>query len=277
MTDQEEFARLERAGWNDAATAKDYAVDFAKAADQCVPAMAEATGAQPGFHVLDLCTGHGSIARALADSGAQVTGLDFSAAMLDMARVAVPEATFMEGDAANLPFDDRSFDGVTMGFGILHLPDVPAVLDEIARVLKPGGAFALSCWHGPERVSVLPAFFKAAGTLADMSLANLPPGLPAFHYALPENTYPLLENAGFKEPELRTVDSHWICANGDDPVDYFENGTVRGAALIRSQPPDRKAAIRKAVADWVEATCARTDDGHWHIPIPAAIISARRV
>jgi SAM-dependent methyltransferase len=239
--------------------------------------MIAACGAREGTHILDLCTGHGPIARALVDSGASVTGLDFSSAMLDLARGAVPEATFVEGDAADLPFDEGSFDGVTMGFGILHLPDVPGVFSEVARVLKPGGRFVLSCWHGPERPSVLPAFFKAAAAHADMSLAKLPPGEPAFHYAQPENTFPLLEAAGFAAPELRSVASFWTCPDAETPAHYFENGTVRGAALMRSQPEDRKRAIRSDVAEWVKTTCASTEVGQWHVPIPAAIISAQRV
>ena len=86
------------------------------------------------MRVLDVCCGPGMISAAAARRGAQIVGLDFSAAAVDIARASVPAAEFHEGDAQNLPFDDSSFDAVVCGFGIIHLPDPQRGLAEMYRL-----------------------------------------------------------------------------------------------------------------------------------------------
>ena len=100
------FASLEKSEWTNAGVAQTYAQQFAKAADMVVPQLVSGVLAGPQSHVLDLCCGHGNVSAALVGAGAKVTGLDFSAAMLEMARKAVPSAEFIEGDAMNLPFEE---------------------------------------------------------------------------------------------------------------------------------------------------------------------------
>lgn len=125
LKEPDTFAALEKREWAKADVAQSYAQVFAMAADMVVPYLVKAVSAQPGTKALDLCCGHGNVALGLIRAGAEVTGLDFSAAMLEMARTAVPEAEFIEGDAMDLSFDDRSFDAVTIGFGMPHVPDPP--------------------------------------------------------------------------------------------------------------------------------------------------------
>ncbi|MGB6229778.1 MAG: methyltransferase domain-containing protein, partial [Litorimonas sp.] len=96
------FVAMEREGWADTATAQAYADGFSEASAQHVPHLVRAVGAGPGMRALDLCCGHGIVAEGLVAAGAEVTALDFSPAMLVLARERVPEATFMEGDAGNL-------------------------------------------------------------------------------------------------------------------------------------------------------------------------------
>ena len=95
--------------------------------------------------LLDLCCGTGVMTRDLAAKapGGQVIGVDFSPAMLAVARrnVADPRVEFVEADAMHLPFDDASFDGAAMGFSMRNLVDIDAALREIARVLRPGATF----------------------------------------------------------------------------------------------------------------------------------------
>ncbi len=97
-----------------------------------------------GEAALDLCCGTGDIAFALARAGAKVSGVDFSAAMLDVARrrsVAAGSGTvtFEQGDALSLRFAAESFDLVTIGYGLRNLRSIDAGLGEIARVTRPGG------------------------------------------------------------------------------------------------------------------------------------------
>ncbi|MGI9371161.1 MAG: methyltransferase domain-containing protein [Hyphomicrobiales bacterium] len=271
MSDFTAFGDMERNGWSETETASAYANGFASATAMCVPAMVAAVSAGTGYKALDLCCGHGIVAKGLHDAGAQVTGLDFSPAMLDLARTSYPEIEFIAGDATDTSYDDNSFDAVTMGFGILHIPDAAKALKEVKRILKPGGKFAYSVWHGPEQSAAFRIVFSAIGAHGDTSIA-LPPG-PAIHdFADKEFATAALSEAGFTSPYFDTVNSHWMVEDAGTPVDFFMEGTVRGAALLRAQPKEKRAAIRNAVTAQVEDELGPT--GPWKVGIPAAIVSA---
>lgn len=100
-----------------------------------------------GSHALDLCCGTGDWTISLAKSvGAEgkVIGLDFSQNMLKIAEEKVKQeqlhqVELIHGNAMELPFDDNTFDYVTIGFGLRNVPDYMKVLTEMHRVLKPGG------------------------------------------------------------------------------------------------------------------------------------------
>ncbi|MVO99717.1 demethylmenaquinone methyltransferase [Paenibacillus lutrae] len=102
---------------------------------------------QEGSRALDVCTGTGDWAIALADAvgtRGEVIGLDFSNNMLQIARdkqekQALKQLTLIQGNAMELPFEDHSFDYVTIGFGLRNVPDYLTVLREMYRVTKPGG------------------------------------------------------------------------------------------------------------------------------------------
>jgi demethylmenaquinone methyltransferase/2-methoxy-6-polyprenyl-1,4-benzoquinol methylase len=110
------------------------------------PAM---RGAQP-FALLDLAGGTGDVAfRAIEAGGADLraTVVDINADMLDVGRARAGERglddaiTFVEGNAEALPFPDRSYDAVTVAFGIRNVPRIEAALKEAHRVLRIGGHF----------------------------------------------------------------------------------------------------------------------------------------
>ena len=110
--------------------------------------VVELAAVQPGNRALDLCCGTGDIAFALARRGAEVTGLDFSPAMLEVAEIPTEKIrdpksetrnpTFIQGDAQQIPFPDASFDIVTVGYGLRNLASWEKGLDEMHRVARPG-------------------------------------------------------------------------------------------------------------------------------------------
>ena len=100
---------------------------------------------QKGSKALDVCCGTADWTIALSEavgSKGQVTGLDFSENMLEVGKqktASLDNIQLVHGDAMNLPFDDNSFDYVTIGFGLRNVPDYLSALKEMHRVLKPGG------------------------------------------------------------------------------------------------------------------------------------------
>ncbi len=98
---------------------------------------------EPGARVLDVCCGTGDLALAAHAEGGRVTGLDFSEPMLERARRKSSEVEWVRGDLLELPFEDASFDAVTVGFGVRHVEELGAALRELRRVLRSGGRLAV--------------------------------------------------------------------------------------------------------------------------------------
>lgn len=103
---------------------------------------ADLAALQPGQSALDVATGTGDLALALArrvGPSGQVVGCDFSERMLARARTKAPGVRFEQANALDLPYADGSFDAVTVGFGARNFADLRRGLAEMARVARPGG------------------------------------------------------------------------------------------------------------------------------------------
>lgn len=113
--------------------------------------MVRACALTPTMRVLDLCSGTGDVAFALAEQGrpAEVVATDFVPEMLAVAEkksVSHPPAipvSFSVADAQDLPFPDESFDVATVAFGVRNLPERERNFAEVLRVLKPGGRYVI--------------------------------------------------------------------------------------------------------------------------------------
>lgn len=113
------------------------------------------SGAAVGDRCLDVCCGSGDLTQRLArrvGAMGQVVGVDFSAELLAVARQnssGLP-VEWVEADALALPFAENSFDAATMGYGLRNVSDIPASLQELHRVLKPGAKVAILDFHRPD-------------------------------------------------------------------------------------------------------------------------------
>jgi SAM-dependent methyltransferase len=118
----------------------------------------------PGQEVLDVAAGTGNIAIRAAAAGAQVVGLDLTPELFGTARERANEhgvtVDWVEGDAEDLPFEDKRFDHVLSAFGVQFAPRHEIVAQELARVCRPGGRIALVNWTPEGQVGEL---FKIMG------------------------------------------------------------------------------------------------------------------
>ncbi|MDF5712824.1 MAG: bifunctional demethylmenaquinone methyltransferase/2-methoxy-6-polyprenyl-1,4-benzoquinol methylase UbiE [Rhizonema sp. NSF051] len=129
--------------------------------------------AQPGDTCLDLCCGSGDLSLRLArrvGTTGQVYGVDFSSAMLEIAKqrfqhqyphiqdstnpVSNTRVTWVEADVLDLPFEDHQFDAATMGYGLRNVIAIPQCLKELHRVLKRGAKAAILDFHRPSNPQI---------------------------------------------------------------------------------------------------------------------------
>ncbi len=120
-----------------------------------------------GERALDLAAGTGDIAFAVAARGAKTIGLDITHRMMQLAQAKTRQeparrslggGRFITGDMTSLPFRSSSFDLVTTGYGLRNVPDLNTAIDEIARVLKPGGRLLSLDFNRPENAIVRSAY-----------------------------------------------------------------------------------------------------------------------
>lgn len=118
-------------------------------------ATTRAVAPRPGQRILDLAAGTGASSVSLARSGAEVVAADFSPGMIaegERRWSGIPNLSFQQADATDLPFGDDEFDSVTMSFGLRNVVDPKKALRELLRVTKPGGRLVVCEFsHPPSR------------------------------------------------------------------------------------------------------------------------------
>lgn len=162
--------------------------------------------------ILDIATGTGDLAIAMAHAtDAKITGFDLSAGMLEVGKKKVAEQKLdnriemIQGDAENMPFEDNSFDVITVAFGVRNFENLEKGLNEIYRVLKPGGKFVILEFSQPEAVPmkqlytlysryILPKIGKRISK-DQSAYTYLPDSVKAFPYG--EEMKKILKNAKF--------------------------------------------------------------------------------
>ena len=104
---------------------------------------------RPEMQILDLCCGKGQTTEFLVTQSTSVTGLDASAVALAQAAQTAPAAKYIQGWAESMPFEDAQFDLVYVSLALHEMRPVQLwqVLQEVHRVLKPGGSFTFVDFH----------------------------------------------------------------------------------------------------------------------------------
>lgn len=215
-------------------------------------AAVRAAKVDPSTRALDVCCGTGDISFLLAEAGAEhVTGLDFSPNMLAQAERRRAEldgdtaarVTFVRGDALELPFDDSSFDVITVGFGVRNVEDLDGALREFVRVARPGARIVCLELTRPQS--------RPANAFYDVWFDRIVPMLGALvsrdraaYTYLPESTrsFPrpprlaeLMREAGMDAVRWRRY------AGG---IVALHRGTTRSTGPATGDLPERDAAVR---------------------------------
>lgn len=165
--------------------------------------------------ILDIATGTGDLAIMMGKkTTAQITGLDLSAGMLEVGRKKVEQEglssriEMIQGDSESLPFDDNSFDCVTVSFGVRNFEHLEQGLAEIYRILKPGGTFVILEFSYPTTFpmkqlytfyskNILPAIGKLVSK-DQSAYTYLPDSVRAFPHG--EEMKNILKNVKFTQP-----------------------------------------------------------------------------
>jgi len=150
---------------------------------------------QRGERAIDLACGTGDIALETAARGASVIGLDITPRMVELGRAKAKRArheglwpipTFLVGDMTALPFPDASVDLVTTGYGLRNVPVLEEALDEIERVLRPGGRLLSLDFNRP-RWRVVRAVYLGYLTAVGSALGWILHGDPDTYRYIPES------------------------------------------------------------------------------------------
>jgi ubiquinone/menaquinone biosynthesis C-methylase UbiE len=267
--DPEAVRAFEHAGWQ--AVAAEYDATFAQASACFADALLDAAGVGAATRLLDVCCGTGVVTGAAARRGADVTGMDFSVAMLDQARRRHAQLRFDEGDAEALPYADGSFDAVVSNFGIHHIAHSDRAMAEARRVLRPGGRLAITNWAAPTDNIAWRLLFDAIGAHGDLRAANAPPS--GGNLQTQQAALGLLAEAGFGECRVEMIRREWLLAEPRELVAALARGTVRTAAMINAQSAEARRHIEAAIAD---AAAPYRRDGCHAVPIAAILASGTR-
>jgi ubiquinone/menaquinone biosynthesis methyltransferase len=161
---------------------------------------------QPGDRVLDLACGTGDLITAATAHTRRVVGLDLTHRMLQLAARRRAVRSLVTGDMLALPFGDARFDVVTTGYGLRNVPDLRQAIQEIRRVLSPGGRLLSLDFNRPENPLVR-AVYLTYLTVVGSALGAVLHGDPDTYRYIPESIrqYPgahgvarLLEAEGFE-------------------------------------------------------------------------------
>jgi SAM-dependent methyltransferase len=250
--------------------------------DQLAPvsaAMIERLDVAAGDRVLDIASGTGepglSIAR-LAPAG-RVVLTDLSAEMLDVAarRAATQGVSNIETtvcSADDLPFDDATFDSVSVRFGYMFFPDMAKATAEFARVLRPGGRLCSSVWVKPEENP-----WTTIAMQAIAAEAVVPPPDPdrpnMFRCAAPNYVSALYEGAGLRDVAEWDVAVELVTESPEQYWDMIsEHVSLAVAALQQVDEPARERIRAQALAQ----VSAFEQDGHVRVPGMARCIVGTR-
>ena len=242
--------------------------DWAESEERQIPTYERALSrveAGPGTRVLDLGCGAGTFLRLAGERGAEVSGLDASAGLIELARERVPGADLRVGDMGGLPFADDSFDLVTGFNSFFFAEDMVGALREAGRVARPGAPVVIQVWGAAERCELL-EIIAAVGPLRAEAPSG--PGLSAL--AQPGRLEGLAEAADLRPDESFDHAYAFEFADADAFVRAMLGAGGVGEAVEHSGEAAVVDAIRGAAEPHRAANGSIRFENEWHYLIARA-------
>lgn len=208
-----------------------------------------------GAWVLDVACGTGNAALAAASRGASVVGVDLSPQLVDMARARAvlaraADATFLVGDAGNLPVEAGAFDVSVSVFGVIFAPDPAAAVGQMLTALRPGGTLVIASWldRGP---------IHEAGALLRAALPPDPGGARAARWEDRDWVAELVAGAGARDVAQHEAE---LAFSAESPEAWFAEQEDHHPVWrwARRMLPERRWETLRA--DAVAALRAGSDD-----------------
>jgi SAM-dependent methyltransferase len=233
------------------------------------PHLVEAAGIAPGQAVLDVACGTGVVARTAADrmgGRGRVAGADLNEGMLAVAGRLRPDLEWHRADAADLPFEDGSFDAVLCQSALMFFPDRVGALREMGRVAAAGGTVAVQVW---DRLEAQAGY----GTLYEAFARHLGPeaaDLDGAYWALGdlELLGSLFEAAGLTVTDTRTRVGAVRFGSAAEAVATELDATPLGAQIDQDT---RRRVLEDAVAAMGPFVVA---GGRVELPIRGHLVTA---
>jgi SAM-dependent methyltransferase len=265
-----DFDAYEREIW--AGRAGAYQRGFARLTAHTVPALLDAAGVGAGTRLLDVGTGPGVVAGAAVARRARVTAVDAEPSMAEAVARNVPGVDVRVAVLPDLPLNDGEFDAVTGNFVINVVGDPAAALEELGRVLRPGGRVALTCWTypPPPALGVAAEAIEAAGVPWPDDIP-VPPFRP---YSSPGAFEALLDGTGFTGAAAHELRWEHRADPGEWWQDVYLSGVTSNGVVIGRQDSATVARI-KAEFDRLIARYA-VGGGQVALPAVAVLASAGR-
>ncbi len=214
---------------------------------------------RPGERILDLGCGSGQLTAKIAETGANVTGIDRSAEMIAEARRNFPSLQFNVADAANFNAE-APVDAVFSNAALHWVKDADGAASSVARALRQGGRFVLEMGGKGNNKSVLDTLREVAG----------PVEIPWYFPSVGEYTS-LLERHGF-EIALATLFDRPTPVEGEDGLEDWL--IMFGTSILAGFGEDRAGEIRREVADRLRPKMFQ--DGRWLVDYRRLRVVAKR-
>ncbi len=236
---------------------------------QWAPRVVAAAGIGAGDRVLDVGCGTGVLTRTIADSfglGGAVVGLDVTEEMIATARRVRPEIDWRVGSATDLPFEDGEFTAVVSQFALMFVRDQVRALEEMRRVLAPGGRLAVAVWWRSPAYEALSAM--ARERLGDEVADHM---VVAFSLGDEARLLDLFRRAGFEGAEVGSHAGFGMFDSIDELVQIEIGAWLEGAPELGISNDDYEAVraeARQRLAEFRDA------EGAARIPMDVHIVTA---